>query len=154
MRLDSAALLRRAVCSGRVLLPFERGAGGNRRLVGQSLLISPAKHPFWLGLIKHLVTRYDRRCYAPSNTGPDAVTMYVNRHVCMQDVEHARAGGVAERLSIEEGFMGGPITHHFGTGSWRKVGVSSGMATRGNTFGICPRPGFAELNSSCDAFRH
>ena len=114
---------------------------------GQSLLIAPPKHPFWLGLIGHLVARYDRRCYAPSNTGPDAVTNYVNQHICVAQTDEA------DGLRIEDGFMRGPVTKHHGTGSWRKHGVASGMAARGNHFGRCPRPGFAALDGRCTFLR-
>ena len=122
--------------------------------MGQSVLASPKRHPFWLGLLRFLVERYDRRCYAPSNTGPDAVTEYFNERICP-------SGGadraMAVNVSIEDGLVRGPIAKHWGTGSWRKRGITSGQAVLGNEFGRCPRTRtgrrFAALDLRCDGLR-
>ena len=68
--LISAPRLSAAACSGLTVLPVEsviEGHGWSERLstrvlVGQSLLISPPRTPFWLALLRFLVDRYDPNC--------------------------------------------------------------------------------------------
>lgn len=111
LELLSPHVLRCAACSSRLILPYESGHG--RSLVGQSFLISPPRHPFWLALIGELVRRYDAGCYEPFNTGPDAVTAVLNT---MCPTMHAR--GVASDMLVLDGLLAGPIALHHTTRTW------------------------------------
>jgi hypothetical protein len=129
-QLIAEAPLREAACSEQVVLPLERvleqvgrGRYQQRFVVGQSLLVSPPRHPFWLALMHFLIARYDARCYEPMNTGPDALTAFVNGLCAQADsqshVEGARARRLLRNVSIQRGFGDGRITRHHATGHWR-----------------------------------
>lgn len=130
-QLVSEGPLREAACSGKVVLPVERVIErvnhkyySRRLVVGQSLLLSPPRNPFWLALIQFLVARYDKRCYEPMNTGPDALTDFINT-LCVsaaaspRRAESVRARGLLRNVSLEWGFGDGRITRHHATGRWR-----------------------------------
>lgn len=102
-----------AMGRGVVVLPLERVGHFPRCLAGQSLMMSPPRHPFWLGLIEFLISKYDPRCYEPHNTGPDAVAMFVN-HACKQ---------ATRNMMFSPNFISGPITAHHRTGVWRAAAV-------------------------------
>ena len=135
--LVSASRFCKAACSGGLVLPLEHvfeaigGKLSRRVVVGQSVLLSGApRHPFWRALIRHMALHYDPRCYEPLNTGPDALTRFVNK-LCADASDEESGGGpllsgkrataraLLTHLSIEEGFGDGRITRHFATGSWR-----------------------------------
>ena len=86
--------LRCVVRLGRIVLPFEAD-----RLVGQSLLISPPREPFWPALASELVRAYNSSCYETANTGPDAITSVWNAWGCAP--RHTR------RVLLMRGFIDG-----------------------------------------------
>ncbi|KAL1510571.1 hypothetical protein AB1Y20_006872 [Prymnesium parvum] len=128
MELRSAPLLRCAVRLRRVILPFEVG-----RLIGQSILISPPRQPFWRELSARLVRGYNKSCYEPMNTGPDAITRVWNEHYGICGTSRSVAGGAD--VLIVDGFTQGPVTFHHLTGSWRKgESIARRRGERGCTF--------------------
>ena len=149
-QLISEARMREAACSNTAVIPTEvvfevvNGRRRMRRVVGQSLLISPARHPFWLALIHFLVARYDPRCYEPLNTGPDALTAFVNS-LCAAasststrpaaQTERTRARLLLHNVSFEDGFGAGYITRHLATGHWR---TSASIEHRERHIRHCP----------------
>ena len=129
-QLISPQQLRRVACAHRVVLPIEMvvevlGQRRVRRFVaGQSLLISPARHRFWPALIRFLVARYDPRCYEPMNTGPVALTAFVNGLCAAASATPLRADGAHARallanVTLDWKFGDGHITRHHTTGHWR-----------------------------------
>ena len=89
-----------------------RGAAPRR---GTAPNLSPPRHPFWLALLGFLGSRYDPHCYEPLNTGPDAITAFVN-HLCES---RSPMRELLLNVSIEDGFGDGRITRHHATGQWR-----------------------------------
>ena len=73
IQLLSTDRLRQLLSTDKVYLPFEKG-----RLVGQSIIVSPARHPFLLAIATKMVSQYDSRCYETMNTGPDKLTWLWN----------------------------------------------------------------------------
>lgn len=186
-QLVSEARMREAACSrSAAVLPTEivfeamRSRRGRRRrlVVGQSLLVSPPHHPFWLALIDFLVARYDPRCYEPLNTGPDAVTAFVNS-LCaaassssmVRSERSLRARALLGNVSFEDGFGDGRITRHHATGQWRtaasldhrdqhrrqcpnnyaslsRKGYCAGLARRTYLHGLPPSPPWREEPSA------
>jgi hypothetical protein len=104
----SPALLHCIVALNRIVLPFEVG-----RLIGQSILISPPRRPFWRQLATRLVRGYNGSCYEPMNTGPDAITRVWNEESCSP---------VVRGVLLMDGLLDGPVVRHHITGSWRDDG--------------------------------
>ena len=117
---------------------------GHRLLqqVGQHLMISPARHPFWVALIASLVTAYDPNCYEPSNTGPGGVTTAFGE-LC-----------ASFRVGVFGGAQSGRVAVHHTTGSWREVGPTKRFHNKTALFAhyqrVCPSKSFVwpELNTS------
>lgn len=84
--------------SGLAFLPYEKG-----RLVGQSILISPPRHPLWARLATAMVDAYDSRCYETLNTGPDKLTSLWNAWC---------GGDVMRGVVLHDGMIRGPVTMH------------------------------------------
>ena len=109
IELLSEAQLRAMRLTGKVYLPFEKG-----RLVGQSILISPSRHPLWAYLANRMVGEYDGSCYETLNTGPDKLTLLWNE-LC-----HSGHPLIAD-VVLHEGLIKGPVTRHHTTGkhTWK-----------------------------------
>lgn len=134
MELLSPSFLHRVLRTGRAVFPLEKG-----RLVGQSLLASPARHPVWLAIIDSLVAAYDPRCYEPHNTGPDALTAWWNGE-CHEP---------RWRLTVEvsDGFTRGAVSLHHVTHSWaRAAGAKEHMRRAARE---CPHKRRGHLERRC-----
>ena len=96
--------------SGQAYLPLEKDT-----LIGQSILISPPRHPLWEALALAMVNNYDARCYETMNTGPDAVTNLWNGFCSKKAL-------VLNRVRLHNGLTTGPVTWHMMTGyfTWKK----------------------------------
>jgi len=67
---DPRGLLRLAA-SGFAVLPLEKV-----KQIGQSILVSPPNHSFWMGLMEDIVRRYDSNCYEIFTAGPGAISNF------------------------------------------------------------------------------
>jgi len=123
------------MATGKVVLPFEKG-----RLVGQSILISPPRHPLWSVLAARMVADYDDRCYETLNTGPDKLTNLWNE-MC------SRADPRLRDVVLHEGLINGQMTKHHATGkrSWKKKANSASWDRKNGRLG-CP---FHKANTTC-----
>lgn len=117
----SLPMLRCAIRDAELTLPWEK-----ERLIGQSIMISRSpRHPFWASLAKELVARYNRACYEPDNTGPDALTRAWPK-LCLD--------GPRTPLRLHRGLLAGPVALHGMTGAWRN---QASVARRKGRLG-CP----------------
>ena len=67
------------------------------------------RHPFWASLAKELVARYNRACYEPDNTDPDALTRAWPK-LCLD--------GPRTPLRLHRGLLrAGPVALHGMTGA-------------------------------------
>eukprot|EP00747_Dinoflagellata_sp_TGD_P220969 gnl/TRDRNA2_/TRDRNA2_92881_c0_seq2.p1 gnl/TRDRNA2_/TRDRNA2_92881_c0~~gnl/TRDRNA2_/TRDRNA2_92881_c0_seq2.p1 ORF type:complete len:331 (+),score=32.29 gnl/TRDRNA2_/TRDRNA2_92881_c0_seq2:1-993(+) len=105
IELKDVNALKSLMASNKVTLPFE-----NDRMVGQSFMISPPRHPFMLEVMEYLVKRYNPACYATMNTGPDALTEF-----------WLSSGGCdahKKDIQLSDGVLTGKIAQHHHTWSW------------------------------------
>lgn len=114
--LQDPAGMKALVDIGHVVLPFEAGGVWHSHQVGQALMVSPPRQPFWLDLMSHIVTHYNSSCSELLNTGPHAMTRFWNDRGGCASFPDVR---LSRRLDgrIDDTYNASVTTHH-SRGSW------------------------------------
>ena len=62
--------------------PLHRGARPRDVFAGNGIIISPPRAEVWLRLMENIIYGYNSTCSVTDNTGPGAVTTFLETHGC------------------------------------------------------------------------
>ena len=98
-----------------VALAFEQGGPWDVEQVGQALMISPPRHPFWWDLMEFMVDHYNSTCNVLLNTGPIGMTRFWNANG--DKYQDVRLTKLLDGRNDPAMFNASSTLHHMG-GTW------------------------------------